>query len=205
MSSTENDPVNAWTAYWNHRVDREAASAQKMRGDSFLQAWEKVCEAHGTQVDQLLKLQQFHLTISDLRLQAEPDVEEDEGEASDTMREWWLAKESDALAAWQENISDEIRHELSRSHLVTVCGAEFCREMLTWLRQQAHGENAKVLQVSWLELAMIWLKRDADKLPIPDVTGGWKDNPRASAHTGSMNTVAATMQLFHRFFRLGLS
>ena len=72
----EDDPVDAWTAEWNDRADREAGAAQFLRGRDFLESRQKLADEHHKMCGILQQLHKLHMEILNFRLRAEvPDDE----------------------------------------------------------------------------------------------------------------------------------
>ena len=125
----EANPIDEWTAYWNGRADSDASSAHGMRGLTFMTKWKQVRDTYYQMVEDMKQLQDFHLAVADLRLQAEPmEEDEDDGVTDDIMREWWLVK-LDSEAQWQQTIPASWAENLSRSSLVQTFGLAFCHSI----------------------------------------------------------------------------
>ena len=193
----ENDPVDAWTAEWNDRADREAGAAQLLRGQAFLECREHLLRAHTGSLRQLQLAQKLHLDISNQKLHAEPQEDEDEGDHDSAMRVWRHGRLLHADASWLIALDSNWLIHLPGSDLVARFGMKFSRAMIQWLQDQRDDENSLDTRWTWLEMAIYWLKQFDDKLPTPTSMGTWEDSLRGGRHRP---TVAAIVHLVRRFF-----
>ena len=193
----ENDPVDAWTAEWNDRADREAGAAQLLRGPDFMGCRDRLLHAHKESLHQLQLAQKLHLDISNHRLQAVPHDDEEEGDQDSAMRDWRHGRLLHADSSWLSAMDPNWLIHLPGSDLVARFGMKFSRAMIQWLHDQRDGENSLETRWTWLEMAIYWLKTFEDKLPSPTSRGTWEDALRGGRHRP---TVAAVVHLVRRFF-----
>ena len=193
----EDDPVDAWTAEWNDRADREAGAAQFLRGRNFLESRQKLVDEHHKMRMVLQQLQKLHMEISNFRLHAKRPDDEEVGDQDAALRVWWHGRLLHADASWQGRFDPNWLAHLPGSDLAGTFGMKFSRAMPLWLQEQNMEENGRTTRWTWLEIAVCWLWNFADKLLMPTTNGCWEDSPRGSRHCP---TVAATVHLVRRFF-----
>eukprot|EP00435_Cladocopium_sp_Y103_P019223 s3975_g4.t1 len=195
----EADPVDAWTAKWNARADWEAASAQYLRPQDFLNCRNRLLAHHREGCELLGQLQALHLDISEHRL-ANPEVDEEEDPSDLTLRVWWEQRCWEADGSWIGQIDDQWPGTLPGSTLAQKFGLLFPRRMISWICEQSQAVDVQTMKWTFLELAIYWLKRLPDQLPVPSSCGSWTDGVSSNSRGRVSPTVAATVFLFRRFF-----
>ena len=193
----ENDPVDAWTAEWNDRADREAGAAHLLRGQAFLGCREQLLRTHRESLRRLQLTQKLHMDISNHRLQAVPHDDEEEGDHDSAMRAWRHGRLLHADSSWLFAMDPNWLIHLPGSDLVARFGMKFSRAMIQWLHDQRDDAHSLNTRWTWLEIAIYWLKHFDDKLPTPTSSGTWEDSLRGGRHRP---TVAAIVHLVRRFF-----
>ena len=192
----ENDPVDAWTAEWNDRADREAGAAHLLRGQAFLGCREQLLRTHRESLRRLQLTQKLHMDISNHRLQAVPHDDEEEGDHDSAMRAWRHGRLLHADSSWLFAMDPNWLIHLPGSDLVARFGMKFSRAMIQWLHDQRDDAHSLNTRWTWLEIAIYWLKHFDDKLPTPTSSGTWEDSLRGGRHRP---TVAAIVHLVRRF------
>ena len=129
---------------------------------------------------QLRLLHKLPLDISDCRLLAEPDEEEELGDQDAALRDWWHGRLLNADGGWLEGLDTNWLALLPGSALADKFGLRFSRSMIQWLCVQ--GAEADVVSVkwTWLELAVYWLHHRPQLLPRPS-PGCWEDMLRGNS------------------------
>ena len=193
----ENYPVDAWTAEWNDRADREAGAAQLLRGQDFMGCRDQLLRAHRQSLRRLQLTQKLHMDVSNHRLQAGHQEDEEEGDHDSAMRAWRHGRLLHADSSWLFAMDPNWLIHLPGSDLVARFGMKFSRAMIQWLHDQRDAEDSLDTRWTWLEIAIYWLKYFDDKLPTPTSFGTWEDSLRGGRHRP---TVAAIVHLVRRFF-----
>ena len=138
----EDDPVDAWTADWNDRADREAGGAHFLRGQAFLECRAQLIQAHKESLRHLQLVQKLHIDISNHRFHAAPQEEEEEGDHDSAMRAWRHGRVLHADTNWLTFVDPNWLVHLPGSDLVARFGMRFSRAMIQWICDQRDDDGS---------------------------------------------------------------
>ena len=183
--------VEAWTAQWNDRVDREAQMAQKLHGPT-LTCFHRLWTHHNQEVKDLCCLQSFHIDVSERFIASDPILDEDQEDwgcdPADLMVERGCPDSPNPLAGLQ------IHDQEARTTLEQKFGAVFTRWMLDWMNGLATNDDVQLAKVSYLELAAFVMPRIGSSRQ-----NCWCDRGVVGA---SEPTVGAVLRLVKMFMQL---